>query len=261
MATHFIYQVDAFTEKLFSGNPAAVMPLQQWLPDHLMQSIATENNLSETVFFVPTANGYHIRWFTPTVEIELCGHATLAAAYVLFEILCESRNTIAFQSLSGLLTVTRNKDLITLNFPANEPKPINHLEELNNALGKAPMELFKNQDDYVAVYGSEEDVAGLSPDFSALKKISSHGVIATAAGIETDFVSRCFYPAVGVDEDPVTGSAHTRLTPLWANKLKKSKLTARQISKRGGDILCELAGDRVLMSGKARLYMQGEIYF
>lgn len=260
MTTLMIYQVDAFTENLFGGNPAAVIPLQQWLTDDLMQAIAAENNLSETVFFVPADNGYHIRWFTPTVEIELCGHATLAAAFVLFEILGESGNTIAFQSLSGILSVTRNKDLITLNFPANAPKPINHLEELNNALGKAPMELFKNQDDYIAVYGSEADVAGLSPDFNALKKISRHGVIATAAGTKTDFVSRCFYPAVGVDEDPVTGSAHTRLTPLWAAKTGKQKLTARQISKRGGDIICELAGSRVLMSGKAKLYMKGEIY-
>ena len=260
MATYTIYQVDAFTDKIFGGNPAAVVPLQQWLTTDVMQLIAAENNLSETVFFVPTDNGYHIRWFTPTVEIELCGHATLAAAFVLFEILGVTTDTLSFQSLSGNLSVTRNNDFITLNFPANEPKRIDAIEALNIALGKAPMEWYQNQDDYIAVYSSEAEVAGLSPDFNALKKISNHGVLATAASTETDFISRCFYPAVGVNEDPVTGSAHTRLIPLWAGKLGKLKLSAKQISKRGGYLTCELAGSRVLMSGKAALYMKGEIY-
>lgn len=260
MTTLKIYQVDAFTNKLFGGNPAAVVPLQQWLSDELMQNIAAENNLAETVFFVNEPAGYRIRWFTPTNEVDLCGHATLASAYVLFNLLGFADNKIEFQSRSGLLSVTKEGDLLTLNFPAGVLTPTELRSDVATALGAAPAELYWCKDDLVCVFNSQAAIENLNPDFEALKKISKHGVITTAQGDAVDFVSRCFFPSSGINEDPVTGSAHTRFTPYWAARLGKSKLTAKQLSKRGGDLVCELAGDRVLISGNATLFLVGEIY-
>jgi PhzF family phenazine biosynthesis protein len=260
MSTLKIYQVDAFTDKLFSGNPAAVVPLQEWLAEELMQKIAAENNLAETVFFVKENNGYRIRWFTPEVEVELCGHATLASAFVLFNCLRFEGNKIEFQSLSGLLSVTKNGELLTLNFPAASLTSTELRADVATALGGEPVELYWNKNDLVAIFKSQKEIENLKPDFEAVKKISKHGVITTAPGNDVDFVSRCFFPSSGINEDPVTGSAHTKFTPYWAGKLGKPKLTAKQISKRGGDLICVLAGERVLISGKAKLYMVGEIY-
>ena len=254
------YQVDAFTDKLFGGNPAAVVPLEEWLADDLMQKIASENNLAETVFFVKENNGYRIRWFTPEVEVELCGHATLASAFVLFNCLGFKGDKIEFQSLSGLLTVKKYGEMLTLDFPASPLTPTELRADVALALGIEPVELFWHKNDLVAIFKSQKEIENLQPDFEALKKISKHGVITTAPGNDVDFVSRCFFPSSGVKEDPVTGSAHTKFTPYWAARLGKPKLKAKQISKRGGDLICELAGDRVLMSGNARLYMIGEIY-
>lgn len=260
MSTFKIYQVDAFTDKLFGGNPAAVVPLEEWLADELMQKIAAENNLAETVFFVKENNGYRIRWFTPEVEVELCGHATLASAFVLFSCLGFEGNKIEFQSLSGLLSVTKNGEMLTLNLPAAQLTPTELRADVATALAGEPIELYWNKNDLVAIFKSQKEIENLKPDFEALKKISKHGVITTAPGNDVDFVSRCFFPSSGINEDSVTGSAHTKFTPYWATRLGKSKLTAKQISKRSGDLICELAGDRVLLSGNAKLYMIGEIY-
>ncbi|MEO8148954.1 MAG: PhzF family phenazine biosynthesis protein [Bacteroidia bacterium] len=254
------YQVDAFTDKLFGGNPAAVVPLDHWLDDGLMQQIGAENNLSETAFLVKENNGYRIRWFTPTNEVKLCGHATLASAYVIFNHLGFEGSKIEFQSLSGLLSVTKDNDMLTLNFPVNGRIPTKLKEDVAKALGQSPIELYWCIDNLLAIFNSQKEIENLNPDFAALKTISKHGVITTAKGDEVDFVSRCFFPASGINEDPVTGSAHTIFTPYWAEKLGKKKLIAKQISKRGGDLICELAGDRVLISGKAKLFMIGEIY-
>lgn len=254
-----LYQVDAFTSEIFHGNPAAVCPLEKWLPDTTLQNIATENNLSETAFFVPRENEYDLRWFTPTVEVDLCGHATLAAAFVLFNELAFSGNEIRFHSRSGVLTVARNGDILTLDFPSRPPEKCNTPEALVRGLGKAPTQVLKSRD-YVAVFDSAEDVKNLQPDFAALKALDCLGVIATASGKDCDFVSRFFAPKAGIDEDPVTGSAHCTLIPFWAGRLGKAKLFARQISKRGGELFCELAGDRVRIGGKARLYLRGEIF-
>lgn len=256
-----IFQVDAFAEKLFAGNPAAVCPLDQWLPDEQMQQLAMENNLSETAFFVKQDDGsYHIRWFTPGVEVALCGHATLASAYVLFNELGYEGDLIRFQSKSGELRVSRSGDMITLDFPSNAPEatgpPEGLLEGLKIKNGKA----FKAAWDYMVVLDSEDDIKNLDPDFLTLAKVKARGVIVTAKGNETDFVSRCFYPQSGINEDPVTGSAHTITTTYWAGVLGKNKLTARQLSARGGYLLCELKDGRVLMSGRGKLYMKGEYY-
>lgn len=255
-----IYQVDAFTNTLFAGNPAAVCPLDVWLPDEVMQSIALENNLSETAFYVKHGDAYEIRWFTPTIEVDLCGHATLATAFVLFFHQNHSGNRISFKSpRSGNLAVSRHEDLLTLDFPAD------HLQELDidscntNGLNIKPLKVYKGRTDYVMVYLSEDDIRNLTPDFSLLATIEARGIIVTAPGKKTDFVSRFFGPNAGVNEDPVTGSAHTSLTPYWANKLGKKELTATQLSFRGGSLLCKLIGDRVEISGKACLYMKGEI--
>ncbi|HEX6914150.1 MAG TPA: PhzF family phenazine biosynthesis protein [Chitinophagaceae bacterium] len=256
-----IYQVDAFADQLFAGNPAAVCPLDKWLPDDIMQKLAMENNLAETAFFVKQGEGsYHIRWFTPTVEVDLCGHATLASAYVLFNERGETVDTIRFQSKSGELIVTRNGDMITLDFPANFPEetsvPAGLMEGLNITSGK----VYRAAWDYMVLLDSQQAVEQLDPDFLTLGKVESRGVIVTAKGDDTDFVSRCFYPQSGINEDPVTGSAHTITTAFWSRQTGKTKLSARQLSKRGGYLDCELRGDRVLMSGKARLYMRGEYF-
>ena len=253
-----IYQIDAFAENQFEGNPAAVIPLVKWLPEATMQAIAEENNLSETVFFVPTRNGFHIRWFTPVKEVELCGHATLASAYVLFNILGYKEEVLSFESLSGELLVTKNDNLLTLDFPAQPPEICSTPALLSSGLGKTPIECLKH-DDYVAIFESEEDVLGLTPNNEALMQLNLRGVIATAPSSEFDFVARFFAPKFGIPEDPVTGSAYTQLMPYWADKLEKSKLHAKQVSNRGGKLFCELKGDRVLISGSAVTYMEGRI--
>ncbi|KQS31222.1 PhzF family phenazine biosynthesis protein [Dyadobacter sp. Leaf189] len=255
-----IYQIDAFTDKLFGGNPAAVVPLEQWLPDETMLNIAAENNLAETAFYIPTENGFHIRWFTPSVEVDLCGHATLATAYVIFNIQNYEGYTISFQSRSGELRVDCKEDWLTLNFPADQyhvavPPPA-LAESLNTT---HLLEVYKGKTDYMVVVESEDIVRNLDFDIIILSTIPARGIIVTAPGEDVDFVSRFFAPQSGIDEDPVTGSAHTTLIPYWAEKLEKNKLVAKQLSKRGGYLKCELDGDRVYIGGQAKLYLKGEI--
>ena len=255
-----IYQIDAFTDKIFSGNPAAVIPLDAWIDDKLMQQIAEENNLAETVFFVPKADGFHIRWFTPELEIDLCGHATLAAAFVLFEMLGYKKNTITFYSQSGLLKVARDGAYIAMDFPSWKPERLtDYPEELIKGLGiTGHLGVYKNRD-YIIELETEKDIIAVSPDFNLLNKIDVIGIIVTAPGINCDFVSRFFAPNCGVPEDPVTGSAHSQLIPFWSEKLNKHKLHALQLSKRGGALWCEQKGDRVIMKGLCVFYMKGEI--
>lgn len=256
-----IYQIDAFADQLFSGNPAAVVPLNEWLDDALMQKIAAENNLSETAFFVASGERYYIRWFTPTAEVKLCGHATLASAYVLFNELGYAREKIIFDCLSGELIVSRKNELLTLNFPTYKPQPCDVTSLLTEALGCEPSECYKT-DDLVAVFKSKNQVQNLKPNFSLLQQLNFRGIMVTAPANESndcDFVARFFAPKMGISEDPVTGSAYTKLTPLWADKLRKTNFIARQLSQRGGKLQCELQGDRVLISGKAVKYLQGEI--
>ncbi len=251
-----IYQVDAFTNRLFAGNPAAVCVLERWLPDELLAAVAAENNLSETAFLVGGGGQYRLRWFTPAVEVDLCGHATLAAAYVVFRCIEPGLDAVRFQTRAGELTVRRRNDWLEMDFPSRPAAPAEPPPGLIEALGRAPRELWKARD-YMAVYNSEDDVRGLAPDMSALSRVDMFAVIVTAPGREADFVSRFFAPAVGVPEDPVTGSAHCTLAPYWASRLGKSVLRARQLSRRGGEILCELRGDRVALSGQAVLYLEG----
>ena len=267
-----IYQVDAFTDKLFGGNPAAVIPLDKWLDTALMQQIALENNLSETVFIIPvrgnsspTGGGwegavdYEIRWFTPEVEINLCGHATLASAYVLFNILNYSKPQIRFSSMSGKLKVTKEEDLICMDFPSWKPERLDiYPDELSAMLDyKEFIGVYKHRDLLVELM-NEDAVKNCNPDFSVMKKHFDKMII-TAPGKEVDFVSRFFAPGAGIDEDPVTGSAHSQLIPFWAEKLGKTKLHALQLSKRGGELWCEQKGERVLMKGRVVFYMKGEI--
>ncbi|AKS42559.1 PhzF family phenazine biosynthesis protein [Wenzhouxiangella marina] len=254
-----LFQVDAFADRLFEGNPAAVVPLEAWLPDGVMQAIAMENNLSETAFFVREGEAYQLRWFTPEAEVDLCGHATLASAHVLFEHLGYSEPVIRFLSRSGELTVEKGEQGLTLDFPAIKPEPMEMLPEIVEGLGAEPVALL-GAPDYVAVFESEEQVRGLEPDFAVLKRLDRRGVLATAPGKAFDFVSRCFFPKLQVDEDPVTGSAHCKLVPYWAERLGKTELIARQASKRGGTLLCELAGDRVRLTGRAVEYLRGTIW-
>ncbi|MFZ1701629.1 MAG: PhzF family phenazine biosynthesis protein [Pyrinomonadaceae bacterium] len=261
-----IFQVDAFTSEPFGGNPAAVVPLTDWLPNDVMQKIALENNLSETAFFLKKDGVYEIRWFTPAFEIELCGHATLASAFVIFECLKLEEKLIKFHShKSGGLSVEKNDDILTLDFPSRPVLPVDAPEELFEAIGGKPREVFKARD-YFLVYENEQQVLDLKPDFSALHRIGTvldidaHGVIVTARGNSSDFVSRFFAPEVGIGEDPVTGSSHCNLIPFWSERLGKTKLFARQVSARGGELFCELAGDRVKIGGNAVLFLKGEIY-
>lgn len=255
-----MFQVAAFSETKFAGNPAAVVPLDAWLDDSLMQNIAAENNLSETAFFVPVAEGeWHIRWFTPTVEVPLCGHATLASAAVIHQQLGHQSWPIRLQSASGQLTVDIDNDAYILNLPANKPTPVQELPGLRQALGCDIQELHLGGDIYLAVVETEKTVANLRPDFAALAAIVEHGVIVTAASDRVDFVSRFFAPGIGIDEDPVTGAAHCLLTPYWAGRLGKNLLSAQQISPRGGDLQCENAADRVLLGGRAVFYLTGFI--
>jgi PhzF family phenazine biosynthesis protein len=253
-----IYQVDAFTDKLFAGNPAAVCPLKSWLDESLMQNIAAENNLAETAFFIPNGDIFDIRWFTPAAEINLCGHATLASAHVLFYHRDYRGEQIRFMSLSGELLVTKNGDLITLNFPSAKPAPIEMPTGLIDALGAKPIEILKARD-YFALFKSASDIVALKPNFDMLSKIVAHGIIVTAPGDDCDFISRFFAPRIGINEDPVTGSAHTSLIPFWSERLGKKKMFARQLSRRGGELHCENLGDRVLISGKAVTFFKGEI--
>jgi PhzF family phenazine biosynthesis protein len=255
-----IYQIDAFAKEVFKGNPAAICPLKEWLDADLMQKIALENNLSETAYFVKREDFYEIRWFTPTYEIDLCGHATLASAFVIFEILQAETDKIKFVSQkSGELFVEKNGDVLTLDFPSRPVSPAEIPSGLIEAIGKQPKEVLKARD-YFLVYENEQEILDISPDFTALLKIDAHGFIVTAKGDSSDFVSRFFAPEVGVFEDPVTGSAHCNLIPFWAERLGKTELFGKQISARGGELFCELRDDRVKIGGNAVLYLKGEIY-
>ncbi len=255
-----IYQVDAFTKEVFKGNPAAICPLDEWIDADLMQKIALENNLSETAFFIKKEDVYEIRWFTPTFEIDLCGHATMASAFVIFDVLKAEENRIKFHShKSGDLTVEKKDDLLVLDFPSRPVSKCEIPDGLIEAIGKQPKEVLKARD-YFLVYENENEIAEIKPDFSKLLEIDAHGFIVTAKGDEANFVSRFFAPEVGVFEDPVTGSSHCNLIPYWAEKLGKNELFARQISPRGGELFCELKGDRVKIGGSAVLYLKGEIY-
>jgi PhzF family phenazine biosynthesis protein len=256
-----IYQLDAFTDRLFGGNPAAVCPLEAWLPDKTLQAIAEENNLAETAFFVRESDGYTLRWFTPTVEVDLCGHATLAAAQVIFDRIEHGCERVTFRTLkAGILTVTKQDDLLALDFPARRARPVSPPEELVSVMGKAPREVLAAGDLLLLVYDRASDVAELTPDFPALAKLDYSAVIATAPSeADIDFVSRFFAPAHGIPEDPVTGSSHCTLVPYWADRLGKTRLNARQISRRGGRLICALADDRVILAGQTALYMEGTI--
>ncbi len=259
-----LYQVDAFTDKLFSGNPAAVIPLKKWIPDELMQQIAKENNLAETAFFVSSKSkgiDYDIRWFTPVLEINLCGHATLGSAYLIFEILKIKKKKVVFNSKSGLLTVTKKKDLLLMDFPSWPPERITeYSKSLLTSLGNPEITGVYQNREYIVELMNEDAVRNCQPDFSLMRKVDKM-VIITAPGKEADFVSRFFAPTSGIDEDPVTGSAHSQLIPFWSNKLGKNKMNARQLSKRGGDIYCEQKGERVIMGGQCVFYMKGVIEF
>jgi PhzF family phenazine biosynthesis protein len=258
-----IYQVDAFANRLFSGNPAAVIPLLQWLDDSVMQNIALENNLSETVFFVPSISpdaDYDIRWFTPEVEINLCGHATLASAYVLFSILCFDKKVVRFNSKSGILTITKKDDLIEMDFPSWKPERLELYDDsLTEILGDPIITGVYKYRDILIELETEDDVQSCTPDFTLMKKHFDKMII-TAPGKKADFVSRFFAPGAGINEDPVTGSAHAQLIPFWSEKLGKNKLHALQLSKRGGELWCEqLNAERVTISGQCVFYMKGEI--
>src|SRR5258708_17851581 len=255
-----IYQLDAFASRLFTGNPAAVCPLDRWLDDATMQAIAGENNLAETAFYVPSGNGrYGLRWFTPAVEVDLCGHATVAAAHVMFEIRREvAGDTIVFDSKSGELRVTREGDLLALDFPADPPAPCPIPANLAAGLG-APPALILGSRNYLCVYETEEQIRALAPNIEQLMQVDRFAVIVTAPGKACDFVSRFFAPTKCVPEDPVTGSAHTTLIPYWAERLGKNKLHARQLSQRGGELWCEMRGERVKIAGCAVQYLEGSI--
>jgi PhzF family phenazine biosynthesis protein len=262
MKAYTVYIADAFTTKLFGGNPAAIAPLEKWLPDELMQQLAAENNLSETAFVIPNGNDYEIRWFTPGTEVNLCGHATLAAAHIYFNYLNHPSSQIIFHSKSGPLTVTKDEDgKLTLNFPSNPPELVTDIPAgLLEGLGVTTNKVFKTNFDYMVVLEDEAAIQSLKPDFKLLATVKARGVICTAKGDSADFVSRCFYPQSGVDEDPVTGSAHTITIPYWSDILSKTDLFAIQLSKRKGELYCKLNGDRVLMSGNAVTYLKGEYY-
>jgi PhzF family phenazine biosynthesis protein len=263
-----LFQIDAFTDKVFGGNPAAVIPLEEWLSTETMQKIAAENNLSETTFIYQDKDkSYHIRWFTPAIEVDLCGHATVAAAYYLFKIAGITDDVITFQSKSGELFVTEKDDWFYLDFPAMDLTAEVVSEKLTKGMGTAPRAVYKSKDDWQLIYESQEEIENLDPDFNVLKSFPvwntpARGIIATAESSEAgiDFVSRFFAPAAGINEDPVTGSAHTKLIPYWAKELNKTEMVAKQLSQRGGFLKCTLKNDRVLIGGQAVLYMVGNIY-
>lgn len=257
-----IYQVDAFTKEVFRGNPAAIVPLDEWIDAELMQKIALENNLSETAFFVKKGDVYEIRWFTPTLEVNLCGHATLASSYVIFDCLGETSDVINLHShRSGSLSVEKRSDLFILDFPEYGINDIEPIPELVEALGKQPKQMWETQGNMVMLlFDDEKDISALNPDMSALAAVPFDEIIVTAKSELSDFVSRMFAPRIGIPEDPVTGAIHCSLIPYWASKLGKNELFAKQISARGGELFCELAGDRVKIGGNAVLYLKGEIY-
>ena len=255
-----LYQVDAFTNKIFKGNPAAVCPLEEWLSDEVMLSIASENNLSETAFVNVDSSPFFIRWFTPITEVDLCGHATLATARILFdEYLPKNISEIIFNSKSGELKAFKKDELIYLDFPKDEPRQVEGYSLITQGLGKQPMDVFKGKDDFLAIFEDEQVIKSMNPNFKKISELDSRGLIISARGVSEDFVSRCFYPQSGIDEDPVTGSAHTLMVPYWAAVLQKNKLLACQYSSRGGFLKCQLLGDRVLIGGSSVRYMQGKI--
>lgn len=257
-----LYQVDAFTDKVFGGNPAAVCPLDGWLPDKMLQDIAAENNLSETAFFVPDGKGFHLRWFTPVAEVDLCGHATLAAAYVIFEHLDFKESAIKLATKSGDLVVEKTQHGLRMDFPAWAVEKASEHHDLTKAIGTKPKAVYRGKY-WLAEFETEDEVRMLTPDFKALQSIDDIDfliITAPAKDKNIDFVSRFFCPKYGIDEDPVTGSAHCILTPFWSNRLNKKTLNAHQASKRGGYIQCESANDRVKLSGQAVLYLQGSIH-
>lgn len=255
-----LYQIDAFADKVFKGNPAAVCPLNEWLPDETMQNIAMENNLAETAFYVKNGDQFHIRWFTPAVEVDLCGHATLAAAAVLFEYEKFGGDEIVFFShRSGELRVTSKGRMLTLDFPADKYERIDLSPQLIACFSCQPLEAYKGKTDYMLVFNTEEEISKMIPDLPAICKLKARGVIVTAPGTKTDFVSRFFAPQSGINEDPVTGSAHTTLIPYWAKKTGKSEMTAIQLSARKGYLECAHHGDRVKISGQTVTYLHGEI--
>jgi len=254
-----IYQIDAFASDVFRGNPAAIVPLEQWLEDATMQAIASENNLAETAFFVREPSGWRIRWFTPALEIDLCGHATLASGWLLMEHLKTVSGSVTFASASGPLTVTQaDAGRLQLEFPSRPGTPLEPAPALLEGLGARPLETLKARD-VMAVFGSEDELLALRPNFDRLADLDTIGIIATAPGRDVDFVSRFFAPRAGINEDPVTGSAHCTLIPYWAKRLGRSSLRARQVSPRGGDLWCALQGERVLIGGHAVLYLEGSI--
>jgi len=253
-----LYQVDAFASRVFEGNPAAVCPLERWLDDATMQAIAAENALSETAFFVPQGGAFALRWFTPTAEVDLCGHATLAAAFVLFTELDFDGDVARFATRSGELRVAREGDALSLDLPALVAMPCPAPAGLAEALGRAPREVLVAED-YVAVFEREEDVRALDPDMDALTRLDRRGVVVTAPGHDVDLVSRYFAPAIGIPEDPVTGSTHASLAPYWAGRLGVRSVRARQVSHRGGELTCRVEGDRVVLVGHAVTYLRGAI--
>ncbi|MFW5754053.1 MAG: PhzF family phenazine biosynthesis protein [Marinilabiliaceae bacterium] len=255
-----VYQVDAFTDHIFGGNPAAVVPLDEWLPDDVMQNIARENNLSETAFFVEEGAGYRIRWFTPTVEVNLCGHATLSAAHVLFIHLAFQGDLIRFFSASGDLSVARKGDVYLLDFPADMPRPVPKENLLLDCFDRGPSDVLKGTADYLMVFDDADYVRDVIPNLDTIEMLDAEGVIITAPGTDdADFVSRFFAPQLGIPEDPVTGSAHTLLVPYWSGRLGKKELFARQVSQRGGDLWCQMENNRTLIGGRAVTYLRGEI--
>jgi PhzF family phenazine biosynthesis protein len=253
-----MFQIDAFTDRLFGGNPAAVCPLDRWLDDALMQAIAAENNLAETAFFVPNGAEYGLRWFTPTTEVDLCGHATLASAWVVFNELAPERQSVTFSTRSGDLVVRRDGERLVMDFPARPGRPCAPPQALIDALGHAPKAVFA-ADDYMAVFASEDEVLALRPDMRTLAQLDRRGVIVTALSTRADFVSRFFAPRAGIPEDPVTGSAHCTLVPYWSARLGKQQLRALQVSARGGELFCEDRGERIIIAGHAVKYLEGTI--
>ncbi len=256
-----LYQVDAFTDHVFGGNPAAVCLLEEWLESALLQKIAQENNLAETAFIVQQNSSFELRWFTPETEVDLCGHATLAAAYVLYNHYGYLENTIRFNSpRSGELLVTKEVDgFMTLDFPRDQIIALQNDTAITKAIGLTPQRTIKGKTDYLLIYNSQQEIEAIQPNFHLLNQLDCRGVIISAQGEHVDFVSRFFAPQCGIPEDPVTGSAHTTMIPYWSKVLGKTKMTARQLSKRGGELLCKHLGERVKISGKAVLYLVGEI--
>ncbi len=266
-----LFQIDAFASEVFRGNPAAVVPLDQWLPDTRMQAIAAENNLAETAFFVPAEDGYHLRWFTPSQEVPLCGHATLASAFVILTEIDAALEVVRFQTQGGLLTVRRFGEMLQMDFPKYALAPVEAPPALLTGLRLPPRAVYKTlahsnsqavtEIDYYAIYDTEAEIRALAPDFPALSRLNLLGVVVTAPGEKSDFASRYFAPRLGIPEDPVTGSIHCALVPYWAARLGRQTLHARQVSQRGGDLFCEETQDRVLITGSAVKYLEGELFF